>query len=143
MVSSATFLLILGPSAVLYHSLLLLCCLSLFLSSWLVPCCLSTVGIPLTAPAGMQDVSLVRSMMQRHVKHTGSPKARALLADWKNVQSHFVKVFPHEYRRAMKEAEKTKACRPLPRMVLPDCTVYRIEKAGVWPDQLLQLHVDC
>lgn len=92
----------------------------------------------------MQDVSLVRSMMQRHVKHTGSPKARALLADWKNVQSHFVKVFPHEYRRAMKEAEKAKVCRPLLRMVLlPDCTVRRIEKAGVRPYQLLQLHVDC
>lgn len=56
----------------------------------------------------LQDVSLVRSMMQRHVKHTGSPRAKALLADWPSAQSHFVKVFPHEFRRAMAEAKKAK-----------------------------------
>lgn len=56
----------------------------------------------------LQDVSLVRSMMQRHVKHTGSPRAKALLADWPTSQSHFVKIFPHEFRRAMAEAEEAK-----------------------------------
>ena len=56
----------------------------------------------------VQDVSLVRSLLQRHSRYTGSPKAKALLFDWKTAQAHFVKIFPHEYRRALGEAEKTK-----------------------------------
>jgi glutamate synthase domain-containing protein 3 len=56
----------------------------------------------------VQDVSLVRSLLQRHSRYTGSPKAKALLSDWKTTQAHFVKIFPHEYRRALGEAEKTK-----------------------------------
>lgn len=56
----------------------------------------------------MQDVSLVRSLLQRHSRYTASPKAKALLSDWKTTQAHFVKIFPHEYRRALGEAEKTK-----------------------------------
>ncbi len=56
----------------------------------------------------VQDVSLVRSLLQRHSRYTSSPKAKALLSDWKTAQGHFVKVFPHEYRRALGEAEKTK-----------------------------------
>lgn len=50
----------------------------------------------------------MRSLMQRHVRFTGSPKAKALLADWQTAQPHFVKVYPHEFRKAMEEAEKTK-----------------------------------
>ncbi|KAL0054356.1 hypothetical protein WJX82_007542 [Trebouxia sp. C0006] len=55
-----------------------------------------------------EDVSLVRSLLQRHSRYTGSPKAKALLSDWTTSQAHFVKIFPHEYRRALGEAEKTK-----------------------------------
>jgi len=55
----------------------------------------------------VQDVSLVRSLLQRHSRYTGSPKAKALLSDWETSQAHFVKIFPHEYRRALGEAEKT------------------------------------
>ena len=58
----------------------------------------------------MQDVNLVRSLMQRHVRHTGSPLAKSLLSKWETVQPHFIKVYPHEYRHAMEEAEKTKVC---------------------------------
>jgi len=31
-----------------------------------------------------------------------------LLADWRQTLSRFVKVFPHEYRRALKEMAATK-----------------------------------
>ena len=58
----------------------------------------------------VQDVSLVRSLMQRHVRQTGSPLAKSLLSKWETVQPHFVKIYPHEYRHAMEEAEKTKVC---------------------------------
>ena len=48
-----------------------------------------------------QDESLVVSLVQRHLKYTGSPVARALLGDWQSAKSGFVKVFPHEYRHAL------------------------------------------
>ena len=50
-----------------------------------------------------RDEPLLVSLLQRHVKHTGSTVARAILADWQAAKSRFVKVFPHEYRRAMAE----------------------------------------
>ena len=56
----------------------------------------------------VQDVSLVRSLLQRHMRYTSSPKAKALLSDWNTTQGHFVKIFPHEYRRALGEAQQTK-----------------------------------
>lgn len=57
-----------------------------------------------------QDVRLVRSLLQRHSRYTHSPRAKALLSDWNTTQGHFVKIYPHEFRRAMEEADKTKVC---------------------------------
>jgi len=56
-----------------------------------------------------RDEPLLVSLLQRHVRHTGSSVARAILADWQAAKSHFVKVFPHEYRRALAEAEAAAA----------------------------------
>ena len=55
------------------------------------PCC----------PLPGQDEALVVSLVQRHLKYTGSAVARALLADWQSAKAGFVKVFPHEYRHAL------------------------------------------
>ena len=35
-------------------------------------------------------------------------RAKELLADWAKARGSFVKVFPHEYRRALKELEATR-----------------------------------
>ena len=43
----------------------------------------------------LQDVNFVRSLMQRHVRHTGSPLAKPLLSDWESAQLHLVKIHPH------------------------------------------------
>lgn len=56
--------------------------------------------------AGLQDVALVRSLMQQHVKLTGSDLARRLLADWETTRGSFLKVYPHEYRKALAAAEQ-------------------------------------
>ena len=56
-----------------------------------------------------RDEPLLVSLLQRHVKYTGSSVARAILADWQAAKSRFVKVFPHEYRRALAEAEAAAA----------------------------------
>ena len=64
---------------------------------------------PLLKRAAMvQDESLVVSLIQRHLKYTKSAVARAILNDWQNAKQHFVKVFPHEYARALREQTDTK-----------------------------------
>lgn len=55
-----------------------------------------------------QDESLVVSLVQRHLKYTGSSLARSMLNDWPNAKKTFVKVFPHEYQRALKDKEVIK-----------------------------------
>jgi len=49
------------------------------------------------------DEVLLKSLIEKHLTATGSDVARALLADWENSRARFVKVFPNEYRRALKE----------------------------------------
>ena len=55
------------------------------------------------------DEAIVKHLLERHFKHTGSTRARALLDDWANGRRKFVKVFPHEYRRALTEIAATSA----------------------------------
>eukprot|EP01025_Chloroclados_australasicus_P031120 TRINITY_DN3140_c1_g1_i4.p1 TRINITY_DN3140_c1_g1~~TRINITY_DN3140_c1_g1_i4.p1 ORF type:complete len:2248 (+),score=229.22 TRINITY_DN3140_c1_g1_i4:145-6744(+) len=55
-----------------------------------------------------EDISLLKSLIQRHVKYTDSDVGREILAQWDQELPKFKKVFPHEYRRAMAEAEAEK-----------------------------------
>ena len=49
------------------------------------------------------DEELLKSLIEQHARESGSEKAKALLADWSKSLAKFVKVFPNEYRRALKE----------------------------------------
>ncbi len=49
------------------------------------------------------DEAILRNAIERHFKHTGSTRARNLLDDWARSRAKFVKVFPHEYKRALGE----------------------------------------
>jgi glutamate synthase (NADPH/NADH) large chain len=49
------------------------------------------------------DEIILKRLIERHFKHTGSTRARNLLDDWANSRSKFVKVFPTEYKRALEE----------------------------------------
>ena len=54
------------------------------------------------------DAERLRLLIERHRLLTGSERARELLEDWDTTLSHFVKVMPRDYRRAllaMKEDE--------------------------------------
>ena len=53
-----------------------------------------------------EDVETVRSMIEAHWQHTGSPRARWMLDDWDTIRRLFVKVFPIEYRRALGQMKK-------------------------------------
>jgi glutamate synthase (NADPH/NADH) large chain len=52
------------------------------------------------------DAARLRILIERHHRHTGSARAAALLADWERSLSHFVKVVPDDYRRALLAARE-------------------------------------
>ncbi|KAF8066383.1 Glutamate synthase [NADH] [Scenedesmus sp. PABB004] len=54
------------------------------------------------------DVKSLKALVQRHLKHTGSETARRILLNWDKERPHFKKVFPHEYARALAEAESVR-----------------------------------
>ena len=54
------------------------------------------------------DEAIIKGLIERHFKHTGSTRARNLLDDWTNARSKFVKVFPSEYKRALGEMHAAK-----------------------------------
>jgi len=49
------------------------------------------------------DEVILRDLIEQHFRHTGSERAKALLADWTTARRKFVKVFPTEYKRALGE----------------------------------------
>jgi glutamate synthase (NADPH/NADH) large chain len=58
---------------------------------------------------GMVDEVLLKGLIEKHFKHTGSRQARRILDDWAVSRARFVKVMPHEYRRALTEMAVLKA----------------------------------
>jgi glutamate synthase (NADPH/NADH) large chain len=52
---------------------------------------------------GETDEAQLQRMIEQHAKLTGSARAKEILADWPAARAKFIKVFPHEYRRALKE----------------------------------------
>jgi len=64
-------------------------------------------------PLGAEDAVTVKALLGQHLERTGSPKAKAILANWDDVASRFVKVYPSEYRQAM-EAASSPATHSLP-----------------------------
>jgi glutamate synthase (NADPH/NADH) large chain len=56
---------------------------------------------------GETDEAVLRRLVENHARYTGSARARQILDNWASYRNRFVKVFPHEYRRALGElAEK-------------------------------------
>lgn len=50
------------------------------------------------------DATRLKALIEQHLHYTNSDKARALLADWDNSLSKFVKVMPVDYRLALEKA---------------------------------------
>jgi len=47
------------------------------------------------------DAERLRILVERHLLHTGSARARALLDDWDAALGKFVKIMPNDFRRAL------------------------------------------
>jgi len=52
---------------------------------------------------GVADEAHARRLLERHARYTGSARAKLILERWSEYRGKFVKVFPHEYRRALGE----------------------------------------
>jgi len=59
--------------------------------------------------AGRGDEALLRELIERHLRFTGSTFALAILDDWDASRRKFVKVFPNEYKRALAELHARQA----------------------------------
>ena len=66
-------------------------------SEWHAPVDVKDGGERLT------DEQILKGLIERHFRYTGSERAKALLADWENARTRFVKVLPTEYKRALGE----------------------------------------
>ncbi len=56
-----------------------------------------------------EDDATLRKLIEDHHRWTGSRRARELLDNWPASRARFVKVFPHEYRRALAEMARRHA----------------------------------
>jgi glutamate synthase domain-containing protein 3 len=50
-----------------------------------------------------EDVRRVKDLLEAHVRHTDSVKARAILSNWEKERVRFVKVIPTDYKRVIAE----------------------------------------
>jgi glutamate synthase (NADPH) large chain len=61
---------------------------------------------------GRADEAILRELIERHLRFTGSTRALAILDDWEASRAKFLKIFPHEYKRALSELYAKEAARP-------------------------------
>jgi glutamate synthase domain-containing protein 2/glutamate synthase domain-containing protein 1/glutamate synthase domain-containing protein 3 len=54
-------------------------------------------------PLEAEDVEAVRALVEEHRRRTGSPVAARVLESWDELLPRFVKVMPHDYKRALAE----------------------------------------
>ncbi|MFZ0863893.1 MAG: glutamate synthase large subunit [Candidatus Sulfotelmatobacter sp.] len=47
------------------------------------------------------DLQIVRDLVTRHMELTGSPRAKWILDNWREMLPRFIKVFPHEFKRVL------------------------------------------
>ena len=77
-------------------------------------CNLAQVALEKVLPADRQsttepqhrnqaDETLLKELVTRHAEYTGSKTAKQILANWDVYLEKFVKVYPHEYKRALTE----------------------------------------
>ncbi len=53
------------------------------------------------------DILEIGNLLEKHIRHTGSTVAEAILNEWDRYLPQFVKVYPRDYRRMIEEAQKS------------------------------------
>jgi glutamate synthase (NADPH) large chain len=62
------------------------------------------------------DEAILRELIEKQFRNTGSFRAKEILHDWERMRARFVKVFPHEYRRALKQMADAKRATPVEKL---------------------------
>ena len=62
-------------------------------------CNMGTIELETLEAAG--DISELKTMLEKHNKHTGSTVAQHILDNWQNELKSFVKVMPTDYKRVL------------------------------------------
>ncbi|MBV9158726.1 MAG: hypothetical protein JO097_20870, partial [Acidobacteriaceae bacterium] len=70
-------------------------------------------GVDLEPIFDRQDILLLERLISKHVEHTGSALGKRILDHWSEMLRHFVKVFPHEYKRVLGIPRETKRDEPV------------------------------
>ena len=52
-------------------------------------------------PLADDDIALLHGLISKHAELTQSPRAKWILESWEQMLPKFIKVFPHEYKRAL------------------------------------------
>jgi glutamate synthase (ferredoxin) len=61
--------------------------------------------VDLESLTNLDDLSLVRDLIERHARLTGSVVGARILDDWTSSVKVFVKIMPREYRKALAVAQ--------------------------------------
>jgi glutamate synthase (NADPH/NADH) large chain len=69
----------------------------------------NATGEPSSWHMQRSDEELLRDLIEKQFRYTGSFRAKAILEDWVALRSKFVKVMPIEYRRALAEMAQSGA----------------------------------
>ena len=51
----------------------------------------------------LDDQRTLRTMLESHLKYTGSRKAKSVLDNWKSTLRKFLKIMPIDYKRVLAE----------------------------------------
>jgi glutamate synthase (NADPH/NADH) large chain len=66
----------------------------------------NTSMVALEAVEEEADVALLKKIISRHARYTGSARARRVLANWDTMLPKFVRVMPTEYKKALEARER-------------------------------------
>jgi len=61
------------------------------------------------SPLDAEDEVIVRTLLERHVEYTESPRGRELLQDWPQTVTRFTRVLPAQYARVREELARIEA----------------------------------
>ncbi|HEY7307384.1 MAG TPA: glutamate synthase large subunit [Bryobacteraceae bacterium] len=61
----------------------------------------NSAGVDLEPMFERADIALLENLIRKHVEHTGSALGSRVLQHWTDNLKHFVKVFPHDYKRVL------------------------------------------
>jgi len=61
----------------------------------------NSAGVDLEPVFEREDIRILENLIRKHVEYTGSALGVRILEHWADNLKHFVKVFPHEYKRAL------------------------------------------